>query len=103
MKRLSWNEVETELENSMSPLPKPLSPAELQKLRDDAPTTPSTVRGFPTPYTNEELALLSAAAQRKGAPLDDRERAAALGRKYDEGDPLGLRRLNTPPRVLEVQ
>jgi len=73
----------------------PLSNAELQKLREDAQAKqqPSTVRGFSAPYTNDELAKLRAASQRKGAPLDDKEIAAALGRKYVAPDPLGLRRM----------
>lgn len=84
----------------MPQLPRPMSPAELQKLRDDAPETPRTVRYFTPAYTNEELALLRAAAARKGAPLDDKEAAAALGRKYVAPDPMGLRRL---PNYVEVQ
>jgi hypothetical protein len=84
------------------PLPRPLSNEALAKIRADAQAKaePSTVRSFPAPYTNEELALLRAAAIRKGSPLDDKETAAALGRKYVAPDPLGLRRL---PGYVEVQ
>jgi hypothetical protein len=77
------------------PLPKPMSNEELQKLRDAAPKQPVSSRPFPAPYTNAELALLIAAAQKKGGSLDDREIAAALGREYKAPDPLGLRRLRT--------
>lgn len=102
MKRLSQNEIESEMEKSIMPqLPRPMSPAELQKLRDDAPQIPCTVRCFTFAYTNEELALLRAAAARKGSPLDDRETAAALGRKYVAADPMGLRRM--APNYVEVQ
>lgn len=76
-------------------LPKPLSPAELQALRESAPKIPQASRDFPAPLTSIELAKISTAAQRKGAPLDDRERAAALGREYVAPDPMGLRRLQT--------
>jgi hypothetical protein len=99
VKRLSWTEVENEMENSIMPLPKPMTASELQKLRENAPHLPSTVRGFTPPYTHQELAMLRAAAARKGAPLDDKETAAALGRKYIAPDPLGLRRL---PGYVEV-
>jgi hypothetical protein len=79
-----------------------MSNAELQKLREDAQAKQPTItsRPLPAPYSDEELSRLRAAAVRKGAPLDDRETAAALGRKYVAPDPLGLRRL---PNYLEVQ
>jgi hypothetical protein len=101
VKRLSWSEVETEIEESMSPLPRPLSPAELQALRDAAPKTPPPAIPLPLPLTTEELGKISAAAQRKGAPLTNEERCAAIGRKYHD-DPYGLDRLKTPNRTLEV-
>jgi hypothetical protein len=84
------------------PLPQPMSNAELQKLREAAQVKqqPSTVRGFPGPYTNDELTALRAAAIRKGTPLDDKEIAVALGRKYVAPDPMGLRRLS---KSVEVQ
>jgi hypothetical protein len=85
----------------MSPLPRPLSPAELQALRDAAPKTPPPAIPLPLPLTTEELGKISAAAQRKGAPLTNEERCAAIGRKYHD-DPYGLDRLKTPNRTLEV-
>jgi len=86
----------------MGQLPRMMSNAELQKLREDAQAKqqPHTERRLSEPYTNEELASLRAAAIRKGAPLDDKEIAAALGRKYVSPDPMGLRRL---PNYVEVQ
>jgi hypothetical protein len=102
MKRLSYQEIEDEIEESIMPLPQRLSNEALAKIRADAQANQqqSTVRYFTAPYTNEELTTLRVAAIRKGAPLDDKEIAAALGRKYVAPDPLGLRRL---PNYVEIQ
>jgi hypothetical protein len=48
---------------------------------------------FPPVLTNDELNRIRDAAQKKGAPLTNEERAAALGRVHHD-DPLGLERLN---------
>ena len=47
---------------------------------------------FPPVLTNDELARIRAAAQKKNAPLTNEERAAAIGRVHHD-DPLGLDRL----------
>jgi hypothetical protein len=102
VKRLSLDEIDEEIEESIMPLPQRLSNDELQRIRADAQAKaePSTVRYVQEPYTNDELTSLRVAAIRKGAPLDDKEIAAALGRKYVAPDPMGLRRL---PNYVEAQ
>ena len=56
---------------------------------------------LPKAYTNDELKKLrDAAAAVGGRPLTPEEQSAALGRKHDPGDPLGLRRLNIPQQTL---
>ena len=48
---------------------------------------------FQPALTNDELARIREAAQAKGAPLTNEERAAAIGRVHHD-DPLGLDRMN---------